>query len=360
MMYEKRPKTVTLEKMSEYLNEPYYGDGSLVLSGVAGINEACGGDITFAVKPKYIRSLKDSKAAAVIISPEVKTAEVKIPYIVSQNPYLTFARVLEFFYPKKEQKPGIDPSAFISENASVGGNAKIFPNVYIGDNARIGENVVLYPGCFIGENVSVGDNTWIYSNVTIRENCQLGRNCIIHAGTVIGADGYGFTRNGNSYYKIPQVGNVIIEDNVEIGANVTCDRATLGSTRIGTGTKIDNLIHIAHNVQIGKNVLIVAQVGISGSVDVGDDVTIAGQSGVVGHISIGAGSVIAARSVVTNDVKPKSFISGFPAKPHTEEMKIKAAMRKLPSIVKTVNELKKLLSVSTAGEKSEKDNDDEL
>ncbi|MEZ7892814.1 MAG: UDP-3-O-(3-hydroxymyristoyl)glucosamine N-acyltransferase [Candidatus Wallbacteria bacterium] len=341
MMYEKFAKTVTLEKLSEYLGEKYYGNGSILISGVAGINEAAAGDITFAVKPKYIKFLDVSKASAVIISPDVKEVDVKVPYIISKNPYYTFARVLEFFYPKKEQKSFVSPQAFIAASAKVGKNISIYPGVFIGENAEIGDNCVLYPNVFIGENVKIGNDTWIYSNVSIRENCAVGERCILHAGTVIGADGYGFVRNGASYYKTPQVGNVIIENDVEMGANVTCDRATIGSTKIGGGTKIDNLVHIAHNVQIGKNVLIVAQVGISGSVDVGDDVVIAGQSGIVGHISIGAGTVIAARSVVTSDVKPKSFVSGFPAKPHNEEMKIKAAMKKLPSIIKTVNELKK-------------------
>jgi UDP-3-O-[3-hydroxymyristoyl] glucosamine N-acyltransferase len=348
MMYEKRDKKVSLKELSEYLNESYFGDGETLIKGVAGINEAASGDITFAVKPKYIKSLSISRASAVIISPEVKVEDVRVPYIVSKNPYYAFARLLEFFFPAAEIKGTQHPGAHISKSASVGNNVQIYPNAFIGDKAVIGDNCVIYPGCFIGENVTVGENSWLYSNVTVRENCAVGANCIIHSGAVIGADGYGFVKNNGAYYKIPQIGNVVIEDNVELGANVTCDRATIGSTRIGRGTKIDNLVHIAHNVQIGRNVLIVAQVGISGSVDIGDDVTIAGQSGIVGHISIGAGSVIAARSVVTSDIKPKSFVSGFPAKPHTEEMKIKAATRKLPAMVKDINEIKKKLNMPSS------------
>jgi len=353
MMYERRQKAVTLSQLSDQIGEKYYGDGSLGINGVAGISEAKEGDITFAVKPKYIRMLKISRASAVIISPDVKASEVKIPYIISNNPYYTFARILEFFYPKVEQPHAIHPSSFIAKTARVGKGVNIYPNVYIGDGAEIGDGAVIYPGCFVGENAKVGNNTWLYSNVTVRENCLIGSNCIIHSGTVIGADGYGFTRHGATFVKIPQVGNVVIEDEVEIGANVTCDRAAMGSTKIGFGTKIDNLVHVAHNVQVGRNVLIVAQVGISGSVDIGDNVTIAGQSGIVGHLSIGEGSVIGARSVVTNDVKPKSFISGFPARPHNEEMKIKAAMKKLPSIVKTVNELRKIAKLDRLDEKSD-------
>lgn len=347
MMYGKRDIKVTLRELSEYLNEKYYGDGEILIKGVAGINEAASGDITFAVKPKYIKSLSISRASAVIISPEVKVEDVRVPYIVSKNPYYAFARLLEFFFPPVEVKGCVRPGAHVSKSAALGGNVTVYPGAYVGDNAVIGANCVIYPGCFVGENVRIGENTWLYSNVTIRENCVVGAGCIIHSGTVVGADGYGFVKNNGAYYKIPQIGNVVIEDDVELGANVTCDRATIGSTRIGRGTKIDNLVHIAHNVQVGRNVLIVAQVGISGSVDIGDDVTIAGQSGIVGHISIGAGSVIAARSVVTSDIKPKSFVSGFPAKPHTEEMKIKAATRKLPALVKDVNEIKKKLNMSS-------------
>lgn len=353
MMYERRPKSVTLAHLCEQIGEQYYGDGTLRIDGVAGIAEAKEGEITFAVKPKYIRMLKTSRASAVIISPDVKAADVKIPYIISSNPYYTFARILEFYYPKVEQPGMVHASAFVSATAKIAKGARIFPNAYIGDGAEVGAGAVIYPGCFVGENARVGGGTWLYSNVTLRENCSVGSNCIIHSGAVIGADGYGFTRNGPAYAKIPQVGNVIIEDDVEIGANVTCDRATLGSTRIGSGTKIDNLVHVAHNVQIGRHVLIVAQVGISGSVDIGDNVTIAGQSGIVGHLSIGEGSVIAARSVVTNDIRPKSFVSGFPARPHNEEMKIKAAMKKLPSIVKTVNELRKIAKIDKIEEKSD-------
>ncbi len=355
MMYGKRDIKVSLKELSEYLNENYFGDGETLIQGVAGINEAAKGDITFAVKPKYIKSLSISKASAVIISPEVKVEDVKVPYIVSKNPYYAFARLLEFFFPPIKVKGTAHPGAHISKGASIGKNAQIYPGAFIAENASIGDNCVIYPGCFVGENASVGENSWLYSNVTLRENCVVGSGCIIHSGTVIGADGYGFVKHNGSYYKIPQIGNVVIEDNVEIGANVTCDRATIGSTKIGRGTKIDNLVHIAHNVQVGKNVLIVAQVGISGSVDIGDDVTIAGQSGIVGHISIGAGSVIAARSVVTSDIKPKSFVSGFPAKPHTEEMKIKAATRKLPAIVKEINEIKKRLNMSHPGKNRDED-----
>ncbi len=347
MMYEKREKQVSLRELSEYLSENYYGDGETLIKGVAGINEAVKGDITFAVKPKYIKSLSISKASAVIISPEVKVEDVRVPFIVSKNPYYAFARLLEFFFPQRAVEGGLHSGAYMADNVNIGKNVKIYPGVFIDKNAVIGDNCVVYPGCFIGENAVVGFNSWLYSNVTLRENCFVGSDCIIHSGAVIGADGYGFVKHAGEYYKIPQVGNVVIEDRVEIGANVTCDRATIGSTRIGSGTKIDNLVHIAHNVQVGKNVLIVAQVGISGSVDIGDNVTIAGQSGIVGHISIGAGSIIAARSVVTNDIKPGAFVSGFPAKPHTEEMKIKAATRKLPGLVKEINEIKKKLEKSS-------------
>jgi UDP-3-O-[3-hydroxymyristoyl] glucosamine N-acyltransferase len=209
----------------------------------------------------------------------------------------------------------------------------------------IGDNCIIYPGTFIGANVVIGEATTINANCSIQYDSLLGSNVIIHSGTVIGSDGYGFTQIEGRHHKMLQIGNVCIGDDVEIGANVTIDRAAIGSTVIGEGCKIDNLVHIAHNVKLGPHSLVIAQVGISGSVETGHHVTLAGQAGVVGHIKIGSGSVIAARSVVTGDLPEDSFVMGFPAKPHKEEKKIKAALRKLPELVKSVNLIKKHLSL---------------
>lgn len=218
------------------------------------------------------------------------------------------------------------------------------PYVVIADNVKIGDNTVLYSHSFIGEKTVIGKDTVIYPNVTVREGAQIGNAVIIHSGAVIGSDGFGFVTQAGKHNKVPQVGNVIIEDNVEIGANVAIDRATTGSTIIKSGTKVDNLVHIAHNVVIGENGLVVAQTGIAGSTIVGSNVTFAGQCGCVGHIKIGDNTVFAARSAPINDVPANSFYAGFPAKPHKEWLRTKAGVNKVPDMLKKIKELEKRLA----------------
>lgn len=337
---------ITLEKLADKLGIPFTGDGRTVLTGAASFHEAGTGDVTFATRQKHFDALADCAASVVIVPPEVDVSSLEVSTIQAENPYHTFARILEiFFQPVVEIEPGVSPRAEIASDARVGKGCSIGPNVFIARGAVIGQNVILYPGVYIGAGVVIGDDTRIYANCSVYHGSVIGRRGIIHSGTVIGSDGYGFTPVAGRHAKIPQVGHVCIGDDVEIGANVTIDRAAIGVTVIGNGCKLDNLIHIAHNVRLGDHCLIVAQVGISGSVEVGQNVTIAGQAGIVGHVRIGSNTTVAARSVVTGDLPDNSFVMGFPAKPHQEEKKIKAALRKLPELLKTVNNIKKCMEM---------------
>ena len=253
----------------------------------------------------------------------------------------SYTKLLNSIAIEKEKHP-----SGISKNSAVSASAVINKNISIGDfsviseNAEIGSNTIIYPNCYIGRNVKIGEHCLIYPNVTIREDIIVGNNVIIHSGTVIGSDGFGYVPENNTLKKIPQIGIVEIGDNVEIGANVTIDRATTGKTLIGKGTKIDNLVQIAHNVQIGENSIIVAQVGISGSTKIGNGVTIAGQAGLIGHVTIGDGAIVAAQAGVIGDVPPKETVSGYPARPHKQAMKLYALIQKLPELFEELKKLK--------------------
>ncbi|MEK7823189.1 MAG: UDP-3-O-(3-hydroxymyristoyl)glucosamine N-acyltransferase, partial [Nitrospirota bacterium] len=256
------------------------------------------------------------------------------------NPYLAFARTLEIFYKAPFNPLGISKESIIGENVSFGSDVSVYPNVYISNNVAIGNRVTIFPFVYIGENVSVGDDSVIYPNAAIREKVKIGKRVIIHSGAVIGSDGFGYVREKEKHYKIPQVGGVIIEDEVEIGANVTIDRATLGNTVIGSGTKIDNLVHIAHNVKTGKNCIILAQVGISGSVEIGDNVVLAGQVGIADHKRIADGVMVVGKSGVTNNLEPGVY-SGTPAIPHKDWLRAQSIYAKLPDILRRLQELER-------------------
>ena len=247
------------------------------------------------------------------------------------------------FAPKIEFEKGISEKSFVGKNAKISPDAVIMPFACIDDNAEIKSGAIIYPHTYIGKNSVVGEDSIIYSSVTIRENCKVGSRCVIHSSTVIGADGFGFTTENGIHTKVPQVGNVIIEDDVEIGAHVGIDRAAMGSTVIGHGTKIDNLVHIGHNCKIGANCLIVAQTGISGSTIVGDNVTFGGQVGTVGHITIGGNSIYAARSGIMHNMPEGFFGAGFPVQPHTDWLKMQASLKKIPELMKKINQLEKEL-----------------
>ncbi|MCM8796761.1 MAG: UDP-3-O-(3-hydroxymyristoyl)glucosamine N-acyltransferase [Candidatus Omnitrophica bacterium] len=330
----------TLADIAQLIGGELVGDGRTVVTGVSGIKEAQKGDITFLANPRYLPLLKETQAAAVIISRQIKEAPIAI--IRVDNPSLAFTKVISSFLPTEIKHPrGIHKTAIVGKNVSLGKNVALGAYVVVEDNVSIGDETVIYPGCFIGSDTSVGNSSIIYPNVSIRERVQIGNRVIIHSGAVIGSDGFGFVTIEEKHHKIPQLGIVQIGDDVEIGANVTIDRARFDKTVIGRGTKIDNLVHIAHNVIIGEDSIIVAQAGISGSTTIGKNVVIAGQAGLVGHITIGDGAVLAAQAGVTKSVPANTTVSGYPAKPHNVAKRINACIQNLPRLYKTVEELKK-------------------
>lgn len=332
---------MTLKEISQVINGELIGDENLIISVVTNINDAEATAITFAVEP-HLEAAKNSKAGAIIV--ERNVTDFKQNIIKVDNPRAAFMKLLVLFAPTVTIKKEVHPTAILGENVELGENVAIMPYVVIADNVKIGDNTVLYSHSFIGEKTVIGKDTVIYPNVTVREGSKIGNAVIIHSGAVIGSDGFGFVTQAGKHNKVPQVGNVIIEDNVEIGANVAIDRATTGSTIIKSGTKVDNLVHIAHNVVIGENGLVVAQTGIAGSTIVGSNVTFAGQCGCVGHIKIGDNTVFAARSAPINDVPANSFYAGFPAKPHKEWLRTKAGVNKVPDMLKKIKELEKRLA----------------
>jgi UDP-3-O-[3-hydroxymyristoyl] glucosamine N-acyltransferase len=320
------------------------GEASLQICDAAGLDEASAEQISFFHNAKYIGSLEKTNAGAVLV-PE-KTGDLKLPagktLIKVKNPQWAFAQVLGMLERARIKHPrGVSPQAAIDPSAKIGAGVAVGAFAVIESGASIGDGTIVYAGCFIGANSKVGKNSILYPNVVLREEVTVGDRAIIHAGAVLGADGYGFATIEGKHQKIPQIGRVVVEDDVEIGANVTVDRATTGETRIGAGTKIDNLVHIAHNVRIGRDCLIVAQVGISGSTTVGDRVTLAGQVGVVGHVHIGDGAIITAQTGIMNDVAPGAVLFGTPARPHREAMKLLAIFGKLPEIYSAVKALRK-------------------
>jgi len=306
------------------------------ITGVSGIDEAREGDITFLSSKKYLRSLDACRASCVIVKEPI--SDLGMAQIRVSNPYLAFAKLLESFYVKPVNPAGISKEAIVSPGAKMGENVSVLPFSYISDGVSVGDNTFIYPYVFIGTNTVIGEECIIYPHVTLRESVKLGDRVIVHSGSVIGSDGFGYVPDGGGYHKIPQVGGVSVEDDVEIGSNVSIDRATMGNTIIGKGTKIDNLCQIAHNVKIGSNSVIVAQVGIAGSAEIGDSVTLAGQVGIVDHVKIESGTVIGAQSGVTASLS-KGAYAGSPALPHKDWLKAQVVFAKLPELHKKIREL---------------------
>jgi UDP-3-O-[3-hydroxymyristoyl] glucosamine N-acyltransferase len=334
---------ITLAELADIIGGKIAGDGSVLISGVAGIKEAREGDITFLANPRYDKFLETTQASAVIAAPG--TDSQNRPLVLADNPYLSFVKAVEFFVPNKNNYPReIHPAAVIAPTATVGAAVAIGACAVIEDGAKIGDDTVILAGTYIGRDTEIGTGCLVYPNVTIREEVRIGDRVIIHSGAVIGSDGFGFAKDGDIYRKIPQIGNVVIEGDVEIGANVTIDRATTGTTFIGRGTKIDNLVQIAHNVVIRENCVLVAQVGIGGSTEIGRGASLAGQAGAAGHIKIGDGAVIAGQAGVTSDVPPGTMVSGYPAREHSQARKVYASLQKLPDLIKKVAELTERLA----------------
>jgi UDP-3-O-[3-hydroxymyristoyl] glucosamine N-acyltransferase len=335
------PLVKTIQEIAALVGGEVLAANELLISGITNIEDAGPGQITFAVPPHLEKAA--SCAAAAVIIPDTIT-EFPKPAIRVANPRIAFVKLLELFTPPTVVTRGVHPTALVGDNVRLGRNVAVMAYAVIGDNASIGDNTVIYPHVTLGENVTIGTDTVIYPHVTVYSRSCLGSRIIIHAGTVIGSDGFGFVTVGGRHHKVPHVGDVSIEDDVEIGANVTVDRGTTGSTVVGRGTKIDNLVHLAHNVVVGENCFLVAFTGISGSAKLGNNVTFAGMSGSAGHLTIGDNCVFAAKSGVIGNVPANSFYAGFPARPHREWLKTEAAQRKVPDLLKKVQELEKRLS----------------
>lgn len=334
----------TLGEIAQILGGEIAGDPNIVITGVCGIKEAAEGDITFVANSRYLSLMNQTRASAIITSREVESAPK--PIIRTDNPSLAFAKMVALLAPNEVHHPqGIHPTAVMGKNIKLGKDVAVHAYVVIEDNVSIGDNTIIYPNVYIGHYAKIGVECLIYSHVSIRERVTIGNRVVVHSGTIVGSDGFGFATVKGVHHKIPQIGTVIIEDDVEIGANVTIDRARFGRTLISKGTKIDNLVQIAHNVEIGENSIIVAQTGISGSTVIGKGVTLAGQSGVVGHISIGDNAVVAARAGVTKSVGPNTCVSGYPAKPHHLAKRINACIQRLPRLFESWMEIKEKVDI---------------
>lgn len=331
-----------LGEIADLVNGQVVGDSEIEISGVNAIEEAVSGDICFVRAKKYWPKLQNTRASAVLA--QVQPDGCPLPLVLVDNPDFAFGRLLQFMEQEQRCHPTeIHPQAVIGEHVTLGENVSIDAFVHVGDNAVIGDNTVLYSGVYVGAYSQIGADCILYPNVVVRERCQIGNRCTIHAGASIGSDGFGFTPMDNAWVKIPQIGKVEIGDDVEIGANSAVDRATCGVTRIGTGTKIDNLVQVGHNVQIGVHCVIAGMVGIAGSAVIGNHVRIGAYSGIAGHLSIGDGASIGARSGVINSIAPGTTVSGFPAKDHQIERRFMVSQSKIPDLIRRVRQLERQL-----------------
>ncbi len=332
---------MTLQELADRIRCRLEGNGAIEITGVAGIEHAQSGEVTFLANPKYLGSLATTRASAVILDERVPTppgcAALRTP-----EPYVAFAKALELFASIPRPQVGVDACTAIGRDVRFGRNVAIGPFVSIGDEAMVGDNTVVYSHAAIGAATRIGRDCIIYSHVAIRERLTIGDRVILHSGVVLGSDGYGFAKQPDgSHYKIPQNGAIVIEDDVELGANTCIDRPAVGETRIAAGTKIDNLVQIAHGVQVGKRVLFAAQTGIAGSTTVEDDVVFAGQVGAAGHITIGKGTIATAQTGIPNSTDPGSFVSGYPAIPNRDWLKSSAVFKKLPELRKLLQDLER-------------------
>jgi len=327
----------TASQIAEKLQGDVLGDGSVVITGLAPAASARSGDLTFAEKESYFAAAEQSQATAILVSGQFATSKkvlIRVP-----NARVAVARVLPFFFPPDQHPNGIHPSAVIAPTAQIDPAAHIGPNCVVGERTRIGARSVLLGGNHVGRDCQIGDDVCLFPNVVVYARSQIGHRVSIHAGTVIGSDGYGYVFDEGRHRKMLQVGNVIIHDDVEIGANTAIDRGALGSTVIGQGTKIDNLVHIAHNVVIGRHCLVMGQVGFAGSTHLGDYCVIASQSGIAGHLKLGNQATVGAKSGVMRDIPDKGTVLGIPAAPDRQAKRQMIAIQQLPELIRRMREL---------------------
>lgn len=328
----------TLAELAAELGGTVVGDGSVAIRGVAGIREASPGDVTFLANARYEAHLAETRASAVICDRQPRVCA--IPLLQVDNPYLAFQQAVRVFRPDLYRPaPGVHPTAVVAPDAALGEGVSVGPYCVIESGARVGDRTVIMAGGYVGARAEIGADGYLYPRVVVREECVVGARCILHAGVVIGADGFGFAFDSGRYHKVPQVGNVVVGDDVEIGANTCIDRATTDSTRIGDGSKIDNLVQIGHNVVVGRHCIIVAQVGIAGSTRLEDYVTLGGQVGVAGHLRLEKGAMVGAQSGVSRNVKSKEVVSGYPAMPHGAWKRLSVLLLRLPQLFQKAKDL---------------------
>ncbi|SEA10162.1 UDP-3-O-[3-hydroxymyristoyl] glucosamine N-acyltransferase [Desulfuromusa kysingii] len=330
-----------LQQLADLVGGEVSGDAEIEIGQVAPIDKAQAGDITFVANPKYLPQLKSCQASAVILSPGIDVSGQNL--LICANPYLAFAKILTFLQVSPRPVKGIMPGALVSESAVVDPAATIYPGCVIGERVTIGSGTTLYPGVAVYADVTIGEDCVVHANVVIREGCHLHDRVILQPAAVIGSDGFGFAPDGAKYYKIPQVGVVVLEDDVEIGANTSIDRAALGVTLIRRGTKIDNLVQIGHNVEVGEDCILVSQSGIAGSSKVGNHCTFGGQAAIAGHLTIGDNVMIGGRGGATGNVAPNQILSGLPLMPHKKWLRATMTLPKLPEMRKDMQQMQKRL-----------------
>lgn len=330
------------QQIAGLLNGSVEGNPEVTVNNVSKIEEGLPGTLSFLANPKYTSYIYSTRASIVIVGKDfIPEYPIQSTLIRVDDAYKAFASLLDVYNKLKSTKVGIEPGSFISSDAQLGEEVYVGTQVYIGSQSKVGKGAKIYPQVYIGESVSIGENTVLHPGVKIYTGCTIGANCIIHSGTVIGADGFGFAPHGENYNKVPQIGNVVIEDHVEIGSNSTIDRATLGSTIIRKGVKLDNLIQIAHNVEIGENTVIAAQTGVAGSTKIGRNCMIGGQVGIIGHLTIGNDVKIAAQSGIGSNLKDGEIVQGSPAFGIGEYRRSYVVFSKLPELYKKIGELEK-------------------
>ncbi|MFA6239428.1 MAG: UDP-3-O-(3-hydroxymyristoyl)glucosamine N-acyltransferase [Candidatus Hydrogenedentales bacterium] len=332
----------TVGEIADLVGGVVQGDRGILVSGLCGIRQAREGDLTFLSDVRYASHLRETRAAAVLASRDISDAPCALIHV--DNPYMAMLAVSVHYFGNQHPVPtGVHPSAVVGEGVTLGRDVAVDALARVADNCSLGDGVVVHSGAYIGPNTRLGAGTVVHANATVYDRTVAGDRCIIHSGAVIGADGFGFAQQGGVNVKIPQLGNVVLGNDVEVGANAAIDRATFGSTTIGDGSKIDNLVQIGHNVQIGKHCIICGNAGIAGSSILGDHVTVGAGSGITGHIEIGDGVVVAGNSGVTKSVKSGKVVSGFPAAEHDQVRRMQAAFRNLPEALRRLRQIEQRL-----------------
>jgi UDP-3-O-[3-hydroxymyristoyl] glucosamine N-acyltransferase len=338
-----RRAPLTLRQLHEYVGGELIGSPDATVTGVASLEQAGPTDLAFLASERNLKSPQSAAIGAILVGRRLP--DCPSPQLIVDNPAYAFARAAQQFFTRPARARGIAREITRGDHVTIGADVSIWPGVTLGDRVSIGARVTLYPGVFIGDDSVIGDDALLYPNVVVREGCRLGARVIVHSGTVIGSDGFGYVQYEGRHQKIPQLGGVVIEDDVELGANVAVDRATFGDTVIKRGTKIDNLVQIAHNVVVGEHNILVAQVGIAGSTTLGRYVMVGGQAGLADHLQIGDQVMIAAKSGVTRSLEPNQIVSGAPVMPHTTFLKAQAVIPQLPELRQRVRELEERLAI---------------